>query len=147
MADEAGFGKTIKGALVPSQFWWSLQRNLLLVVSASLRKQWATELLENFLLPSDILYAKRLKDITASGRTRPIGRGESIVILSCAFAARMADAIRMVPWHLVVFDKAQKRRNVTGCRSARRAGRSAEAPADGHAAPEQSDETVLAGCG
>lgn len=112
LADEVGLGKTIEAALVLSQYWWSRQRNLLLVVPASLRKQWATELMEKFSLPSEILDAKRLKDITASGRPNPIGRGESIVILSYEFAARMADAIRMVPWHLVVFDEAHKLRNV-----------------------------------
>lgn len=112
LADEVGLGKTIEAALVLSQYWWSRQRNLLLVVPASLRKQWATELLEKFSLPSEILDAKRLKDIKASGRPSPIGRGESIVIVSYEFAARMADAIRIVPWHLVVFDEAHKLRNV-----------------------------------
>src|SRR5690606_36013583 len=95
LADEVGLGKTIEAALVLSQYWWSRQRNSLLVVPASLRKQWATELLEKLSLPSEILDAKRLKEITASGRPNPIGRGESIVILSYEFAARMADAIRM----------------------------------------------------
>lgn len=112
LADEVGLGKTIEAALVLSQFWWSRQRNLLLIVPASLRKQWATELLEKFSLPSEILDAKRLKEITASGRPSPIGRGESVVILSYEFAARMVEAIRMVPWHLVVFDEAHKLRNV-----------------------------------
>lgn len=112
LADEVGLGKTIEAALVLSQFWWSRQRNLLLIVPASLRKQWATELLEKFSLPSDILDAKRLKDIIASGRPNPMGRGESIVILSYEFAARMADVIREVPWNLVVFDEAHKLRNV-----------------------------------
>lgn len=112
LADEVGLGKTIEAALVLSQYWWGRQRNLLLIVPASLRKQWATELLEKFSLPSEILDAKRLKDITVSGRPNPIGRGEGVVILSYEFAARMADAIRMVPWHLVVFDEAHKLRNV-----------------------------------
>lgn len=112
LADEVGLGKTIEAALVLSQYWWSRQRNLLLVVPASLRKQWATELMEKFSLPSEILDAKRLKDIIASGRPNPIGRSESIVIVSYEFAARIADAVRMVPWHLVVFDEAHKLRNV-----------------------------------
>lgn len=112
LADEVGLGKTIEAALVLSQYWWSRQRNLLLIVPASLRKQWATELMEKFSLPSEILDAKRLKDITAGGRPSPIGRAESIVILSYEFAARIADAIRLVAWNLVVFDEAHKLRNV-----------------------------------
>lgn len=125
LADEVGLGKTIEAALVLSQYWWSWQRNLLLVVPASLRKQWAAELMEKFSLPSEILDSKRLKEIKAAGRPSPIGRAEGIIILSYEFAARMADAIRMVPWHLVVFDEAHKLRNVdpgrgnlSGCRSA-----------------------------
>jgi len=112
LADEVGLGKTIEAALVLSQYWWSRQRNLLLIVPASLRKQWATELMEKFSLPSEILDAKRLKDITAGGRPSPIGRAESIVILSYEFAARISDAIRLVAWNLVVFDEAHKLRNV-----------------------------------
>lgn len=112
LADEVGLGKTIEAALVLSQCWWSRQRNLLLIVPASLRKQWATELMEKFSLPSEILDAKRLKEITASGRPSPIGRAESVIILSYEFAARMADAIRLVAWNLVVFDEAHKLRNV-----------------------------------
>ncbi len=112
LADEVGLGKTIEAALVLSQRWWERQRNLLLIVPASLRKQWATELREKFSLPSIILDAKRLKEIIATGRPSPLGRGEGIIILSYEYAARIADNIRAVPWSLVVFDEAHKLRNV-----------------------------------
>ena len=45
IADEVGLGKTIEAALVISQRWWERERNILLIVPASLRKQWATRLL------------------------------------------------------------------------------------------------------
>ena len=112
LADEVGLGKTIEAALVLSQRWWERQRNLLLIVPASLRKQWATELREKFSLPSIILDAKRLKEIIATGRPSPLGRGDGIIILSYEYAARIADNIRAVPWSLVVFDEAHKLRNV-----------------------------------
>ena len=112
LADEVGLGKTIEAALVLSQRWWERQRNLLLIVPASLRKQWATELRQKFSLPSVILDARQLKTIAAEGRPNPIGRGEGIIIVSYEFAARIADALRMVPWSLVVFDEAHKLRNV-----------------------------------
>ena len=112
LADEVGLGKTIEAALVLSQRWWERQRNLLLIVPASLRKQWATELQEKFSLPSIILDAKRLKDLTAGGRPNPIGRGEGIIILSYEFAARIPEELRRIPWNLVVFDEAHKLRNV-----------------------------------
>ena len=112
LADEVGLGKTIEAALVLSQRWWERQRNLLLIVPASLRKQWATELREKFSLPSVILDAKRVKDLAKVGKPNPLGRGEGVVILSYEYAARIADQLRAVPWNLVVFDEAHKLRNV-----------------------------------
>lgn len=112
LADEVGLGKTIEAALVLSQRWWERQRDLLLIVPASLRKQWATELREKFSLPSVILDAKRVKDLAKAGKPNPLGRGEGIVILSYEYAARIADQLRAVPWSLVVFDEAHKLRNV-----------------------------------
>lgn len=112
LADEVGLGKTIEAALVMSQRWWERQRNLLLIVPASLRKQWAVELREKFNLPSEILDAKRLKDLQKAGKPVPFGRGEAIIILSYEFAARIADTLRHIAWDLVVFDEAHKLRNV-----------------------------------
>lgn len=112
LADEVGLGKTIEAALVLSQRWWERQRHLLLIVPASLRKQWATELREKFSLPSVILDAKRVKDLAKAGQPNPLGRGEGIVILSYEYASRIADQLRAVHWSLVVFDEAHKLRNV-----------------------------------
>lgn len=112
LADEVGLGKTIEAALVLSQRWWERKRHLLLIVPASLRKQWATELREKFSLPSVILDAKRVKDLAKAGKPNPLGREEGIVILSYEYAARIADQLRSVPWSLVVFDEAHKLRNV-----------------------------------
>ena len=112
LADEVGLGKTIEAALVISQKWWEGQRHLLLVVPASLRKQWATELQEKFSLPSQILDARRLKEILATGQPSPVGRGEAVIILSYEYASRLADTLRRVAWSLVVFDEAHKLRNV-----------------------------------
>lgn len=112
LADEVGLGKTIEAALVLSQRWWERRRNLILIVPASLRKQWATELQEKFSLPSVILDTKRLKDLSNAGQGNPIGRGEGIIIVSYEFAARIADQLRQCSWDLVVFDEAHKLRNV-----------------------------------
>lgn len=112
LADEVGLGKTIEAALVLCQRWWERRRNLLLIVPASLRKQWSAELLEKFSLPSIILDARRIKDLAAEGKPSPIGRQEGILILSYEYAARIADQLAKVPWDLVVFDEAHKLRNV-----------------------------------
>ena len=112
LADEVGLGKTIEAALVISQRWWERKRRLLLIVPASLRKQWAQELWEKFSLPTAILDAKRVKDLAKAGKDTPLGKGESIIILSYEYAARIAADLRVIPWDLVVFDEAHKLRNV-----------------------------------
>ena len=112
LADEVGLGKTIEAALVISQRWWERRRRLLLIVPASLRKQWAQELWEKFSLPTTILDAKRVKDLAKAGQESPLGKAESIVILSYEYAARIASDLGAIPWDLVVFDEAHKLRNV-----------------------------------
>src|SRR5659263_201022 len=55
LADEVGLGKTIEAGLVISQNWAERKRKILIIVPASLRKQWSTELVEKFYLPSVIM--------------------------------------------------------------------------------------------
>lgn len=82
LADEVGLGKAIEAALVPSQRWWQQQRNLLLVVPASLRKQSANELREKFSLPSIILDAKKVKGLAAAGQAAFRARFVTVNILA-----------------------------------------------------------------
>lgn len=112
LADEVGLGKTIEAALVLAQRWWEGKRHLLLIVPASLRKQWAQELREKFSLRSIILDAKRVKELQKAGDARPYVRTDAIVILSYEYAARLSDELRRIAWDLVVFDEAHKLRNV-----------------------------------
>ena len=52
LADEVGLGKTIEAGLVISQNWAERKRRkILIIVPASLRKQWLLELQEKFFLP------------------------------------------------------------------------------------------------
>src|SRR5512143_3628428 len=46
LADEVGLGKTIEAGLVLAQKWSERRRRILLVVPATLRKQWQIELEE-----------------------------------------------------------------------------------------------------
>ena len=46
LADEVGLGKTIEAGLVLAQCWSERKRKILLIVTASLRTQWRTELEE-----------------------------------------------------------------------------------------------------
>ena len=116
LADEVGLGKTIEASLVLAQKWAEHKRRLLLIVPATLRKQWSQELVEKFSLPSRILEARNFKEAQAAGAGNPFQTesafGEAaVVICSYEFASRKQDELAAVPWDLVVFDEAHKLRN------------------------------------
>src|ERR1700694_5388218 len=55
LADEVVLGKTIEAGLVIAQRWAERRRRILLIVPASLRKQWQQEIEEKFSIPTTIL--------------------------------------------------------------------------------------------
>ena len=55
LADEVGLGKTIEAGLVMCQYWAEKKRKILVICPASLRKQWAIEMLEKFNMPSVVI--------------------------------------------------------------------------------------------
>ena len=112
LADEVGLGKTIEAGLVIAQRWAERRRCILLIVPASLRKQWSQELQSKFSIPSLILEAKTYKDLRKAGEAKPFERTSAVVVVSYEFADRQIDAIGTVLWDLVVFDEAHRLRNV-----------------------------------
>src|ERR1700676_2898362 len=71
LADEVGLGKTIEASLVIAQRWAERRRRILLIVPASLRKQWQQELREKFSLPSVIVERKSYNQAIKEGIARP----------------------------------------------------------------------------
>ena len=112
LADEVGLGKTIEASLVIAQRWAERRRRILLIVPASLRKQWSQELYDKFSLPSVIVESKGYNDLRKKGIARPFEHSDQVVITSYEFAALRADDIRAGQWDLVVFDEAHRLRNV-----------------------------------
>jgi adenine-specific DNA-methyltransferase len=116
LADEVGLGKTIEAGLVISQKWAEQHRRILLILPATLRKQWQIELDEKFYLPSVVLDSKSFNQARKDGQPNPFRRdpsvGAAVVICSYHFAALKAKEIREVPWDLVVMDEAHRLRNV-----------------------------------
>lgn len=116
LADEVGLGKTIEACLVLAQKWAEQKRRLLLIVPATLRKQWSQELQDKFELPSVILEAKNFNQAKKQGVENPFEVEEwsddAIVIASYEFAARKEQELGRLPWDMVVFDEAHKLRNI-----------------------------------
>ncbi|WP_413284208.1 SNF2-related protein [Vibrio sp. MA40-2] len=110
LADEVGLGKTIEAGLVLCQYWAERKRKLLIICPASLRRQWATELLEKFNLPSRVLDAKTFNQLQKQGIYNPLNNKE-VVIMSYHYAARLEDKLVAEMWNLVVIDEAHKLRN------------------------------------
>ena len=111
LADEVGLGKTIEAGLLLSQKWVEGKKRILIVLPASLRKQWAQELEEKFYLPTLILETKNYNRMLKDGVRNPFNQ-ESIVICSFQFAARRADDLATASWDLAVIDEAHRLRNV-----------------------------------
>jgi hypothetical protein len=112
LADEVGLGKTIEAALVISQRWAERRRKILVVVPASLRKQWQQELETKFFLPCAVLEAGAWNRARTEGNTNPFDQTDRVVICSYHFAADRRDEAAAVPWDLVVVDEAHRLRNV-----------------------------------
>ncbi len=74
LADEVGLGKTIEAGIILAQKWAEHKRKIVLIVPATLRKQWSMELSEKFYLPSTILEAKSFKELIARGESNPFSR-------------------------------------------------------------------------
>jgi SNF2 family DNA or RNA helicase len=112
LADEVGLGKTIEAGLVIAQRWAERRRRVLLVLPATLRKQWQLELAEKFALPAIIMEGRNYNAARNAGATNPFNAPGSVVICSYPFAASKAEDIRTIPWDLVVLDEAHRLRNV-----------------------------------
>lgn len=111
LADEVGLGKTIEAGIILAQRWAERRRRILLILPATLRKQWQQELEEKFFLPSVVLESSNFNQLKRNGQTNPF-EADRIIACSYHFAASKAEEIRRVPWDLVVIDEAHRLRNV-----------------------------------
>ncbi len=110
LADEVGLGKTIEAGLVISQKWAEGKRKILVVVPASLKKQWESELREKFFLPSQIMETPLFNK--SNKQENPFGQKDKIIICSYHFASAKAVYLKKTKWDLVVIDEAHRLRNV-----------------------------------
>ena len=112
LADEVGLGKTIEAGIVLAQRWAERGRRILVILPATLRKQWQQELSEKFHLSSAVLEGQSWRRLEQEGCANPFIQEDRIVICSYHFASAKADWLRAVSWDLVVVDEAHHLRNV-----------------------------------
>ncbi|MFO0744118.1 MAG: SNF2-related protein [Myxococcota bacterium] len=112
LADEVGLGKTIEASLILAQKWAERRRKILLIVPATLRKQWQVELEDKFFLPSIILEARAANLLAKKGMTNPFEGHERIVIASYQFVYAKRALVQQVDWDLVVIDEAHRLRSI-----------------------------------
>ncbi|WP_437193274.1 SNF2-related protein [Planctomicrobium sp. SH527] len=111
LADEVGLGKTIEAGIIVSQLWAEKKRRILVIVPATLRKQWSGELSDKFFIPSLILESKSFRELLKKMR-QPFEQSQQVVICSYQFARAKAADVTSVPWDLVIIDEAHRLRNV-----------------------------------
>jgi superfamily II DNA or RNA helicase len=111
LADEVGLGKTIEAGIIISQLWAEKKRRIVVIVPASLRKQWSRELAEKFFISSVILESKSYRELSRTSQS-PFQQSNQVVICSYHFARAKTADVMAVPWDLVVIDEAHRLRNV-----------------------------------
>lgn len=112
LADEVGLGKTIEAGLVLAQCWAERKRKILLIVPASLRMQWRSELSEKFFIDSLLMESATFNKAKKAGALNPFEANDAVVICSYNFAASKDFEIRNITWDLVIMDEAHRLRNV-----------------------------------
>lgn len=121
LADEVGLGKTIEAGIIIAQRWAERRRRILLIVPATLRKQWQQELQEKFGIATLILEAKNFNQAVKDGTANPFNRTDSVIICSYNFISAKATLVKRVNWDCIVIDEAHRLRNVykTGNKTAK----------------------------
>ncbi|WP_373730629.1 SNF2-related protein [Bacteroides heparinolyticus] len=112
LADEIGLGKTIEAGLVLAQYWSERKRRILLIVPASLRMQWRSELSEKFYIDFVIMEFTNFNKERKAGKFNPFEVSNQVVICSYDFASRKAIEIRNVQWNRVIMDETHKLCNI-----------------------------------
>jgi SNF2 family DNA or RNA helicase len=72
-------GKTVEAGLVVAQRWAERKRRILVIVPATLRKQWAQELWDKFSLESVILESATFNYARQQGVSNPFEQQNNII--------------------------------------------------------------------
>lgn len=113
LADEVGLGKTIEAGLIINYVISTGARKIMIVLPATLRKQWEIELEEKFNLESAILDRLTVKKDRAYWKEWLEDEKKTrIVLASYDYSSKLMKEFPKVRWDFVVIDEAHNLRNV-----------------------------------
>ena len=121
LADEVGLGKTIEAGLVLRYMRESGAKKILIVLPASLRKQWQLELEDKFDLESVILDRLTLEHDAGYWHEKLADKQNfQIVITSYDYSSKLMKRFPDVKWDFLIIDEAHNLRNLNGTKRAKR---------------------------
>ena len=122
LADEVGLGKTIEAGLVLKYVLEQGAKRVLIVLPASLRKQWEIELDEKFDIQASILDRYTIEREKVHWNNRFINSNNvEVIIASYDFSSKLIAKYPKVKWDFVIIDEAHNLRNVfSGTKRAKR---------------------------
>ena len=113
LADEVGLGKTIEAGLVLKYVLEAGATKVLIVLPASLRKQWELELEEKFGLESAILDRLTVEKESREWERRLMApQAVRIVLTSYDYSSKLMKRFPDVKWDFIIIDEAHNLRNV-----------------------------------
>lgn len=112
LADEVGLGKTIEAGLVLKYKLDKGAKKILIVVPATLRKQWESELDDKFKLTAHILDRNTVEKDYYHMKTWIEADEQRIILASYDYASKLIRRFPHVKWDFIIIDEAHNLRNV-----------------------------------
>ncbi len=115
LADEVGLGKTIEaGIYVKEMMARNLAERILIIVPATLVKQWHFEMLNKFQINFQIYDGKKIKELGKNGTLKNLQiyhnpfYHDNLILCSLQFARnpKYAELLSQISWDIVIFDEA-----------------------------------------
>ena len=115
LADEVGLGKTIEaGIYVKEMMARNIAERILIIVPASLVKQWQFEMSNKFNIEFTLYDGKKVKELTREGSYISFEKlhnpflYDNLIICSLQFARnkKYIEKLSAIPWDIVIFDEA-----------------------------------------
>ena len=113
LADEVGLGKTIEAGLTLKYVLNSGAKRVLIVLPATLRKQWEVELEEKFNIQATILDRYTVDSNLSFWKSSLEKRDKiRIIITSYDYSSKLMQRLPNIKWDFIIIDEAHNLRNV-----------------------------------